>query len=261
VVLTGAGISAGSGIPTYRDASGTWHRSQPIQHQDFLGSSRARQRYWLRSFAGWPAVAAAQPTAAHHALAELQEAGLIDLLVTQNVDRLHQKAGHERVIDLHGRLDEVICLDCDALMSRAGMQQRLETLNPHLETTGELAPDGDADVEEQIISVPACDHCGGTLMPNVVFFGGSVGKQIVTHIYNAISNSDALLVIGSSLQVFSGYRFCRFAADQQIPIASINPGKTRADELMSLRIPLAADDVVPAVSAFLSETNTQSKRG
>lgn len=242
LVLTGAGCSAASGIPTYRDNKGDWQRSNPITHQDFVSRVASRQRYWARSFVGWPPVRDAQPNSAHQALAELEEAGVVRLLVTQNVDRLHQKAGHSQVIDLHGRLDQVVCLSCDHIISRQEMQQQLIALNPQLAATPAswtLAPDGDADVADSLVErlqVPACRFCGGMLKPNVVFFGDSVKRDLVDHIADQLEASDGLLIVGSSLMVFSGYRFCRHAAQHNKPIACINAGKTRADELFQLKL-------------------------
>ncbi|MDA0979087.1 MAG: NAD-dependent protein deacetylase [Proteobacteria bacterium] len=257
VVLTGAGISAGSGIPTYRDENGTWLRSEPITHQDFIARVSARQRYWLRSYSGWPAVARAAPSPAHHAVSQLEADGIVALTVTQNVDRLHQKAGSRQVIDLHGRLDRVICLACRQASDRTHIQERLLKLNPalHCGSTNDaaMAPDGDADVSDDLASgmvLPACLGCGGTLKPDVVFFGDTVERAVVDEIYNAIAASNGLLVVGSSLKVFSGYRFCRHAAKLDVPIASINPGVTRADPLLNLSIRAPADAVLAAVTAL-----------
>jgi NAD-dependent SIR2 family protein deacetylase len=239
VVLTGAGVSAPSGIPTYRNAEGIWMRNAPIQHRDFLTKPAARQRYWARSFAGWPAVLAAQPNSAHYALAQLESRGHIATLVTQNVDRLHQRAGHRVVVDLHGRLDQVICLDCGATAPRTDVQVQLRELNTHLVHSDRLFPDGDADVPDDLIDrvvVPDCPRCGGILKPDVVFFGDSVERSLVSTINTAIEKADALLVIGSSLMVYSGFRFCRYAAERGIPIACINPGTTRADDLFQLKL-------------------------
>ncbi len=260
VVLTGAGISAQSGIPTYRDAAGVWQRSTPIRHQEFMAAEKTRRRYWLRSFKGWPAVSGAEPNAAHRAIASLEALGRFSLTVTQNVDRLHQKAGSHRVVDLHGRLDEVVCMSCGSLCSRESIQQRLQESHPTLdamigEVSGTLAPDGDADVEDSLaehLKAPECLHCGGVLKPNVVFFGDSVPKPVVQQIYSAIEAADALVVAGSSLQVFSGFRFCRHAADHKKSIVSINPGKTRGDELMTLRLGVDAGDVLPDVARAFS---------
>ena len=238
-VLTGAGISAASGIPTYRDSAGTWTRNAPIQHRDFLLHEATRQRYWARSYSGWPAVSNAKPNVAHLALAKLEANDKINFLVTQNIDRLHQRAGHQRVVDLHGRLDEVICLSCLAKSPRAQMQERLAKLNPHLQHEALWLPDGDADVKDDCVNqviIPECLQCGGVLKPDVVFFGDSVNREKVSQITAAIDAADALLVIGSSLMVFSGYRFCRYAAENAIPIACLNAGITRADDLFQLKI-------------------------
>lgn len=239
-MITGAGCSAASGIPTYRDAEGIWQRTTPIQHQDFVSSAAARQRYWARSLAGWPAVAAAEPNDIHNSIRELEDRGLCSLLVTQNVDRLHQRAGHQNVIDLHGRLDRVICLDCHHELARSDMQTQLTMLNDGLHSQARrIAPDGDADVADEIINsfqVPPCDHCGGVLKPDVVFYGGSVPKQQVDTIFTEIDKASGVLVVGSSLMVFSSYRFCRHAARQGKPLAIVNAGTTRADDLATLKL-------------------------
>jgi NAD-dependent SIR2 family protein deacetylase len=235
LVLTGAGISAGSGIPTYRDRAGTWLRSEPITHQEFLKDPRQRQRYWGRSLLGWPAVRDARPAAAHRLLVQLESLGSISGIVTQNVDRLHQRAGSQAVTDLHGRLDQVCCLDCGARSCRDQLQEVLQRMNPDLQhETVAARPDGDADLADDIVDrvkVPGCDQCGGTLMPDVVFFGGSIPKQRVVDSQLALQRANSLLVIGSSLQVYSGYRFCRWAEASAKPIFLINPGLTRADKL------------------------------
>lgn len=240
LVLTGAGCSAPSGIPTYRDHHGTWQRTTPIQHQDFVRYEGSRQRYWARSLAGWPAVASATPNAAHQALAQLESLGVVRHLVTQNVDRLHQKAGHRNVIDLHGRLDRVVCLACGAFTTRQEFQTRLLEANPHhANRTDHIAPDGDAAVPEDTIDnfrIPHCLCCDGTLMPDVVFFGGSVAREKVEAVHQALDDADALLIVGSSLMVFSAFRFCRKAAAIGKPMAAINLGKTRADDLIDLKI-------------------------
>lgn len=240
VVLTGAGISASSGIPTYRDAGGHWRASAPIKHQEFLTDPARRRRYWARSVAGWPAVRDARPNLGHFALARLERAQRIELLITQNVDRLHQRAGSRRVIDLHGRLDRVRCLDCGTLRSRNSVQRLLDPTN--LATTGhprDTLPDGDASISAVQIDqlhVPGCAHCGGILMPDVVFFGGTVPRERVAACKEAVLHSDALLAVGTSLQVYSGFRFCRLAAELDKPLAIINPGTTRADSLARLKL-------------------------
>ena len=253
VILTGAGISAGSGIPTYRDAAGIWRVSEPIKHQEFITDSSKRKRYWARSLRGWPAVHDAKPNEAHLALATLERSGHIEMLITQNVDRLHQRAGSAQVVDLHGRLDQVVCLNCNYRIARESIQQVLVRENASA-TAGplQLRPDGDSDVHQQIVDkfrVPICTECGGTLKPDVVFFGGTVPPDRVAKCMHAIDRSDALLVIGSSLQVYSGFRFCKHAAATNKPIALINSGKTRADSLATLRL---SSDCGPLLTALLA---------
>lgn len=256
VVLTGAGISEGSGIPTYRDGNGTWLRNDPITHQDFTGCGRKRQRYWGRSLIGWPGVRDALPNAAHQSLAALEREGHVELLITQNVDRLHQRAGSGAVVDLHGRLDRVICLHCQSFSHREVMQQRLEISNPHLSgLSADVRPDGDADLSgEQVESVivPECEDCQGTLMPDVVFFGGSVPRDRVALCTEAMARADALLVIGSSLRVFSGYRFCRAAAEAGKPVAIINPGITRGDPLATLKLSHPVEALLPSLLSTMT---------
>ena len=239
-VLTGAGPSAASGLETYRDRDGQWQHRRPIQHRDFIRDAHTRQRYWARSLLGWPAVHRARPNAAHEALAELEQAGHVDLVVTQNVDRLHQQAGSQRVIDLHGRLDRVHCLACERVSERQALQERLEALNPVFDApVGRARPDGDRDLPDEDLEkfkVPACLQCEGVLMPQVVFFGGTVPRARGDSAMEALRRADALLAIGSSLQVYSGFRFCREAQRLGKPIAIVNPGTTRADSIANLRI-------------------------
>ena len=242
LVLTGAGISTGSGIPDYRDEAGCWKRKPPVLVQDFLRSAAVRRRYWARSMLGWPVIARAAPNAAHRALARLQEAGRVAGLVTQNVDGLHQAAGSTGVIELHGSLHRVTCLDCGGTESRAAIQMLLEGGNPvllaHAETSATAAPDGDALLESgyDAFEIPACPGCGGTLMPDVVFFGGNIPRPRVEAAYAALDAADAMLVVGSSLAVYSGYRLCERAHATAKPIASVNRGITRADPLLSLKV-------------------------
>lgn len=248
VVLGGAGISAASGLPTYRDQQGTWQHRKPIQHRDFLRDQRTRQRYWARSMVGWPAVRDARPNDAHRRLATLERAGHVELLITQNVDRLHQRAGSTRVIDLHGRLDRVVCLDCASIIEREELQLRLLALNPALcMGPGTPRPDGDRDLPEHVLAnfaVPDCKRCQGMMMPDVVFFGGTVPRARVDSAMDALRRADALLAIGSSLQVYSGYRFCRQAAALGKPVAIVNPGPTRADDLAALRLHQSASEAL-----------------
>ena len=234
VALTGAGISSASGIPTYRDHAGTWLGSQPIQHDEFISEPVKRQRYWSRSALGWPRVGAAQPNASHTALVKLEQAGLLTGVITQNVDRLHQRAGSQRVIDLHGRLDQVKCLDCGHITTREAIQNWIEAHNALPNTSAlKLRPDGDADLPGHYVSdfrIPQCPQCGGVVMPEVVFFGGTVPRPIVDECYQMIDASEGMLVIGSSLSVYSGLRFCRYAVDQGRPLIILNQGQTRADD-------------------------------
>jgi NAD-dependent SIR2 family protein deacetylase len=240
VALTGAGVSAASGIPTYRDESGDWKRGEPIQHQAFVSDEASRRRYWARSLAGWQYVADSAPNSAHFALAELERLGHVGLLATQNVDRLHQRAGHRAVVDLHGRIDRIVCLDCGSAMGRNSMQEELESLNPGFcRRADAIRPDGDAELPDRDLTgflIPACRHCRGVLMPDVVFFGGSVPRARVRRIEDAIVESDALLVAGSSLMVYSGFRFCRLALELGKPLALVNLGTTRADDIATLKI-------------------------
>ncbi|HSN18107.1 MAG TPA: NAD-dependent protein deacetylase [Gammaproteobacteria bacterium] len=240
VVLTGAGCSTDSGIPDYRDHSGNWKRKPPVQQKDFVGSHATRQRYWARSLVGWRRFSKAAPNPAHQALARLEAAGCVMHLITQNVDGLHQLAGSRAVTDLHGRLDQVECLMCGARMSRADMQRILESRNPdwlHLEAAH--APDGDADLEASDFArfeVPACESCGGVLKPGVVFFGDSIPPQRSREAAEQVQQADALLVVGSSLMVWSGYRLARSAAERGAPVAALNLGITRADALLDLKL-------------------------
>jgi NAD-dependent SIR2 family protein deacetylase len=239
-VLTGAGCSTDSGIPDYRDANGGWKRAQPVTYQAFVGELSTRQRYWARSLIGWRRFGRAQPNAAHQALTRLEQQGKLTLLLTQNVDRLHQAAGSENVVDLHGRLDQVRCLVCEQRISRVDFQAELLRLNPAwADLDAADAPDGDADLEGQDFSrfqVPPCPHCEGMLKPDVVFFGENVPRQRVDAGMQALHDADAMLVVGSSLMVYSGYRFAYAAARAGKPIAAVNIGHTRADPLLTLKV-------------------------
>lgn len=254
-VLTGAGVSTGSGIPDYRDADGRWKRRPPVSHQDFVAGEATRKRYWARSMLGWPMMAQAHPNAAHHALARLEKTGRIEQVVTQNVDGLHQRAGSSRVLELHGSIHGVGCLDCGARQPRAAVQAVLEQANPDfLALDAALLPDGDADLEEARFShfhVPACAHCGGVLKPDVVFFGDGVPRARLEQAFASLDAADAVLVAGSSLMVYSGYRFCLRAAAAGKPIAAINLGATRADALFALKLPGACAPALQALAQAL----------
>ena len=235
VALTGAGISRASGIPTYRDHKGTWLGGQPIQNDEFISDRSKRQRYWSRSALGWPRVGRAQPNESHTALVKLEQSGVLTGVITQNVDRLHQRAGSQRVVDLHGRLDRVRCLSCGHVTSREAIQNWIEAHNELPDTASlTLRPDGDADLPDHYVAnfkVPQCKECGGEVMPEVVFFGGTVPGPVVDACYQMIDASEGMMVIGSSLSVYSGLRFCRYAVDQGRPLIILNQGKTRADDL------------------------------
>lgn len=250
-VLTGAGCSTDSGIPDYRDADGRWKRPKPVDYQPFLREELTRARYWARSLVGWRSFRTAAPNAAHHALSELESRRLIGLLVTQNVDGLHQAAGSRNVLDLHGRLDRVVCLQCGRTGSRAQWQLTLEAFNESWRSLeAPTAPDGDAELEGADFStfqVPDCPRCGGVIKPDVVFFGESVPPWRHHQATAALANAEALLVVGSSLHVFSGYRYALAAKRLGKPIAAINRGKTRADSLLALKL---TTDVGPTLSAL-----------
>jgi NAD-dependent SIR2 family protein deacetylase len=239
VVLTGAGCSTASGIPDYRDEQGEWKRRPPVMFQAFRTQESTYRRYWARAFAGWPRFTAAEPGAAHHALAAWERTGSVARLVTQNVDGLHQRAGHHGVIDLHGRLDVVVCLTCRDRISRASVQTAMATANAQWNASAAAAPDGDADIDPAAIEsfeAPRCRQCGGLLKPDVVFFGENVPNARYEHARDAVAAADAVLVAGSSLMVYSGFRFVRQAHDARLPIAIVNRGRTRGDELASLKV-------------------------
>lgn len=255
VVLTGAGISAASGIPTYRDHDGQWLASSPIQHAEFLASESHRRRYWVRSAVGWPRIDAAKPNQAHHALVELEALGLLSLVVTQNVDCLHRRAGQGRLIELHGALDRVICIECGATESRRDVQRRLEAGAPWLAgISAGTAPDGDAmvsRVDENRLAPPTCRSCAGILKPDVVFFGGAVAKATVAAVERALDRSPALLVVGSSLMVYSGLRFVRRMAAAGKPVAALNLGNVRGGENLSRHWRLEAGTALQAAVVAL----------
>jgi NAD-dependent SIR2 family protein deacetylase len=249
VVLTGAGCSTESGIPDYRSPGGAWTRHKPIYFSAFVRSAEVRRFYWARSFRGWPRFDQARPNAAHRALARLEAQGCVHQLITQNVDDLHQEAGSRAVVQLHGRNRVVVCLDCGGEIPREEMQERLADLNaawlsaaPWDELRGEeadFAPDGDANVAADVVGafrVPECHRCGGVLKPAVVFFGESVPREKVSYAMGRVDEADGLLVVGSSLTVWSGFRFARRAAERALPIAILNVGPTRADDLATLKV-------------------------
>ena len=240
-ILTGAGISTDSGIPSYRDSTGAWRSPPPVLHQEYMKQLAVRQRYWGRSLAGWHTMRDAQPNTGHRILAAMESAGLVELLVTQNVDRLHQKAGSARVIDLHGRADIVACMECNFEVDRDQMHHWCRELNPDFSTprfTVATRPDGDSDFETDFstFNVPTCPHCEGIMKARVVYYGDNVPKETVYEAIDALERSRAMLSVGSSLQVFSGFRFNRHAASKNIPQVALTEGITRADELLQLKL-------------------------
>ena len=252
--LTGAGCSTASGIPDYRDEQGEWKRRPPVMIQPFRSQEAVYQRYWARAYAGWSRFTAAAPGAAHHAFAVWEEAGGLSHLVTQNVDRLHQRAGSRTVIDLHGRLDEVVCLGCGERTSRVAVQAMMAGANPEWGAASVQAPDGDADIGQAAIEsfeAPRCPSCGGLLKPDVVFFGENVPVARYEAARDALAGADALLVAGSSLMVYSGFRFVRLAHEAGLPIAIVNRGRTRGDEFAELKVEMDVGRVLTDAVAVI----------
>ena len=239
-VLSGAGLSTESGIPDYRGPTGAARPSSPMTYQVFTGDPLARRRYWARSHLGWRVIARAKPNAGHRAVAALQSAGVVDGLVTQNVDGLHTAAGAHDVVELHGNLDRVVCLDCGELSARAFLDTRLREANPgwSAEVTG-INPDGDVSLPDEALDgfcVVPCVVCGGVLKPDVVFFGETVPPERVAASFARVEAARVLLVLGSSLTVMSGYRFVLRAAKLGIPVAIVNQGETRGDPHATLKV-------------------------
>ncbi|MFB4310126.1 NAD-dependent protein deacetylase [Actinomadura sp. GTD37] len=254
VVLSGAGLSTESGIPDYRGETGRRRRAEPMTYQVFTGSEAARRRYWARAHLGWRHVARARPNAGHRAVAELQRRGLLSGIITQNVDGLQQAAGATGVIELHGALDRVVCLSCGQRTPRERLDARLRAANPGFDARADaINPDGDAvlpDAVAETFRLVGCARCGGPLKPDVIFFGENVPPARVRDCYALTEDAGALLVLGSSLTVLSGYRFVRHAARHGVPVGIVNRGATRGDEhaLVTLDAPLGA-----ALTALLDE--------
>jgi NAD-dependent SIR2 family protein deacetylase len=255
LALTGAGMSTASGIPDYRDKDGVRRGRAPVQGPEFRRSDAVRRRYWARSMVGYPTLAQAAPNAGHHALAALEQGGALGAVITQNVDGLHQRAGSQKLIELHGNIHGVVCLDCRTQYARGAIQAQLLSENPHLAgSNAQPLPDGDAQLEPEALehfSVPQCGNCGGVLQPDVVFFGDTIPRERTELALRTMAEADALLVVGSSLMVFSGYRFCKLAAETGKPIAAINAGVTRADALLSLKLALSAESALPQLAQRL----------
>lgn len=239
-VLSGAGISTDSGIPDYRGPRGSLRTRNPVKLHEFLRSEADRRRYWARSCLGWPFITERRPNPGHLAVAALQQAGALGSVITQNVDGLHQAAGATDVLELHGTLHWVVCLDCSTRMGRQDLQERMLARNPGwLERSVEMAPDGDAELPPEItdhFAVEPCPICGGILKPDVVFFGEQVPGDRVEASFAIVRQAEVLLVLGSSLTVYSGFRFADAAARAGTPVVIINQGPTRADSLAALRV-------------------------
>ena len=256
LVLSGAGLSTDSGIPDYRGPSGALRRHTPMTYQTFVRDPRGRHRYWARSYVGWQQIAAARPNAGHRAVAELQAAGLLSGVITQNVDGLHQAAGARRVVELHGGLDRTVCLGCGDVADRELLQERLRAANPSFgPRADEINPDGDADLPDDVLDgfvMVACGACGdGPLKPDVVFFGETVPRDRVDTCFTLLEGARSLLVLGSSLTVMSGYRFVLRAAKVGTPVAIVNSGPTRGDARADVRVDAPLGAVLPELAARL----------
>ncbi len=263
-ILTGAGCSTASGIPDYRDDDGKWKHREPMRYAQFVRELGNRQRYWAQSFSGWQRISRATPNAAHRALSALENRGHVSCLVTQNVDGLHQRAGSRQVIDLHGVLHRVRCLGCGQIVPREAFQQQLQDANRgwRADVRGH-APDGDTKLSRQDFEsfvVPDCARCGGVLKPDVVFFGESVPKDRIDAVHRHVQESDALLVIGSSLMIYSGYRFAVAAHGARKPLVIVNRGTTRADDLATHKLSGDCADILPrAIELMASRTHPRDE--
>jgi NAD-dependent SIR2 family protein deacetylase len=256
VTLTGAGISTDSGIPDYRGPrpAGTPPVRMPMTYQDFLASTDNRRRYWARAHVGWSRMTTAAPNRGHRLLAGLTR----ELVITQNVDGLHRRAGQHHLIELHGRISDVRCLDCDTSCSRTAVQEAMILANPgyaaaHAGST--VRPDGDVELDEtHDFVVPLCPACGGRLKPDVVFFGENVPRDRVARCIAAVEATEALLVLGSSLTVMSGFRFVRQARKRGIPVVIVNRGTTRGDDLATVKLDLGVTELLEDLVGY-SERN------
>ena len=256
LVLTGAGVSTDSGIPDYR-GHGAPVRT-PMTYQQFVSGADAQQRYWARAHLGWSRMGGAEPNVTHHRLVELESGGRLSGLITQNVDGLHRRAGHRDLVELHGRVDRVVCLDCGDRTTRSRIQHSLDRLNPGWTAQDvQVAPDGDAILEAtEGYRVATCERCGGRLKPDVVFFGENVRKEIVERCYRLTDEAEALVVLGSSLQVMSGLRFVRRARANGVPVVIVNRGSTRGDDLADVRVDAGCAETLAAwvTASSLSRT-------
>ncbi|MEU0336756.1 NAD-dependent protein deacetylase [Streptomyces sp. NPDC006193] len=255
LVLSGAGISTESGIPDYRGEGGSLRRHTPMTYQEFTAGAQARRRYWARSHLGWRSFGRARPNAGHRAVAAFGRRGLLSGVITQNVDGLHQAAGSEDVVELHGSLDRVVCLTCGAVSPRRELAQRLEEANPgYAPVAAGINPDGDADLTDEQVGdfrVVPCAVCGGILKPDVVFFGENVPPQRVERCRELVREAASLLVLGTSLTVMSGLRFVRQAAQEGKPVLIVNRDPTRGDRHARTRVALPLGTALTAVAGRL----------
>lgn len=252
VVLTGAGLSTDSGIPDYRGPDSP--PRSPMTYDQFVSGPVAQQRYWARSHLGWQRMGTAVPNEGHRAVAALESAGLLTTLVTQNVDGLHERAGNRDVVDLHGRIDDVVCLNCRRITSRQVLHERLTAANPGfgVDAAVHVAPDGDVEFDDTAgFRIVPCATCGGVLKPDVVFFGETVPADRVARCYDAVDRAEAMIAAGTSLTVMSGLRFVRHAAKRGIPVVLVNRGVTRGDPLAVLRVHDGCSVVLPELAARL----------
>lgn len=253
-ILTGAGISTESGIPDYRSAEvGLYARSnhKPVLYKEFCSSEAIRRRYWARNYVGWPRFSSLKPNITHEILKDLEYVEKVECIITQNVDNLHSKAGSKKLIELHGTAFRVMCLNCDHKICRYELQEMFKKLNPSMvATTQMIRPDGDVELSQTQVenfNVPACSTCGGILKPDIIFFGDNVPRDTVQSVKNNVENSDALLILGTTLTTFSAYRIVLQAVDANKPIAMVNIGKTRADEFVNLRVEGRCGDILSKV--------------
>ncbi len=256
VVLSGAGLSTESGIPDYRSGDRPGPPRTPMSYQQFVGDAAMRQRYWARSTLGWLAMGARKPNAGHRAVARLERAGVVNGVITQNVDGLHQAAGSRVVVELHGSLAQVVCLRCGRKERRDSLQLRMEGLNPDLlHAEVEILPDGDANLPDSLVEgfrVPSCLHCGGVLKADVVFFGENVPRARVERAFGLLAEADSVLVLGSSLAVRSGYRFVVAAKEAGKRVAIVNRGPTRGDADADVRVEGRLGETLPELARRLA---------
>ncbi len=263
VILTGAGCSTESGIPDYRGPTGAMRAREPMRYQEFVKSSDGRQRYWARSAVGWGRFASAAPNAGHASIATLEKAGLIRGVITQNVDGLHGQAGSRRVVELHGSLHRTRCLHCARLFDRESVQQRIALENPGFLEAGalarEMAPDGDVHLSPEEVArfvAPSCVSCGGPMKPDVIFFGENVPDHTTREAWSLLYDAELLIVAGSSLAVYSGYRFVKAAAERGLPVVIVNQGVTRGDTHATLRIDASVGATFSSLADDLDCTDT-----